>query len=103
MRAAAFRSRSESPDRWCPRIYKRRAAQHRRRCPRDETCSSLSGWLWISVMMSGEMRSKIFGFTLTVLMAAGAAAQAQSLDFETYRTRVEPVFLKKRAGHARCV
>ena len=28
---------------------------------------------------------------------------AAGLDFETYRTRVEPVFLKKRPGHARCV
>jgi hypothetical protein len=26
-----------------------------------------------------------------------------SLDFEYYRTRVEPIFLKKRPGHARCV
>lgn len=32
----------------------------------------------------------------SVMFAAG-------LDFETYRTRVEPVFLKKRPGHARCV
>jgi hypothetical protein len=34
--------------------------------------------------------------------AAGATA-TQSLDFEYYRTRVEPIFLKKRPGHARCV
>ena len=32
-----------------------------------------------------------------------AAAPAQSLDYETFKTRVEPVFLKKRTGHARCV
>jgi YVTN family beta-propeller protein len=25
-----------------------------------------------------------------------------TLDFETYRTRVEPIFLKQRPGHARC-
>lgn len=30
-------------------------------------------------------------------------AFAQSFDFQTYRTRVEPIFLKKRPGHARCV
>jgi hypothetical protein len=41
-------------------------------------------------------------------MAASAAllaglAAAQSLDFEVYRTKVEPIFLKKRAGHARCI
>lgn len=44
---------------------------------------------------------------LTTLAAAVAAAipamLASSLDFETYRTRVEPIFLKKRPGHARCV
>lgn len=30
-------------------------------------------------------------------------AIAQSLDFETYRTKVEPIFSKPREGHARCV
>src|ERR1700733_6536615 len=30
-------------------------------------------------------------------------AIAQSLDFETYRTKVEPIFYKQREGHARCV
>ena len=34
---------------------------------------------------------------------AAPAAAAQSLDFATYRTRVEPIFLKKRLNHARCV
>ena len=28
---------------------------------------------------------------------------AQSLDFDIYRSRVEPIFMKKREGHARCV
>ena len=37
-----------------------------------------------------------------VLAMAGLAA-AQSLDFEAYRTKVEPIFLKKREGHSRCV
>jgi hypothetical protein len=36
------------------------------------------------------------------LFAAGQAP-TQSLDFEYYRTHVEPIFLKKRPGHARCV
>ncbi len=34
---------------------------------------------------------------------ASTCAAAQSLDFEFYRTRVEPIFLKKRPTHARCV
>src|SRR4051794_38336708 len=28
---------------------------------------------------------------------------AQSLDYETYKDTVEPIFLKKRPSHARCV
>src|SRR5580698_3253244 len=54
----------------------------------------------VSVMMSGGMRKKIIG-TL-VLLASASAVLAQTLDFETYRTRVEPIFLKRRPGHARC-
>jgi len=59
-------------------------------------------------MMSGGMRKKITG-ALVLTTAAGltllvtaSVALAQSLDFETYRTRVEPIFLKRRPGHARC-
>jgi len=33
----------------------------------------------------------------------GSFAAAQSLDYATYKTKVEPIFLKKREGHARCV
>jgi len=37
------------------------------------------------------------------LAVAGAlGAQAPSLDFEFFRTRVQPIFLLKRPGHARC-
>lgn len=32
-----------------------------------------------------------------------APLAAQTLDFDIYRARVEPVFLTKRPGHARCV
>jgi len=30
-------------------------------------------------------------------------ATAQSLDYEAYKRTVEPIFAKKRPGHARCV
>jgi hypothetical protein len=30
-------------------------------------------------------------------------AIAQTLDYETYKKTVEPIFIKKRTGHARCV
>lgn len=38
-----------------------------------------------------------------VFQIVSPPATAQSLDFEYYRTRVEPIFLKKRPTHARCV
>jgi YVTN family beta-propeller protein len=34
--------------------------------------------------------------------APQAAQQAQQLDYGFYKTRVEPIFLARRAGHARC-
>ena len=39
-----------------------------------------------------------------VLRAQGAGSPAASaLDFEFYRTQVQPIFLAKREGHTRCV
>jgi hypothetical protein len=32
-----------------------------------------------------------------------AAPGSSALDFEVYRAKVEPLFLEKRPGHARCV
>jgi|SRR5579862_1905224 len=41
---------------------------------------------------------------LTIAAAVAASfISAQSLDYETYKTKVEPIFLKKRPDHARCV
>ena len=40
---------------------------------------------------------------IALAMVMAVAASAQSLDFETYRTKVEPIFMKKRPTHARCV
>lgn len=34
---------------------------------------------------------------------AASLAAAQSLDYASYKAKVEPIFLKKREGHARCV
>ncbi len=45
--------------------------------------------------------------TQVVLLATIASvtplAIGQSLDYETYKKTVEPIFFKKRPGHARCV
>lgn len=35
--------------------------------------------------------------------SGSASSSAASLDYEYFKTQVEPVFLKKRPGHARCV
>lgn len=45
---------------------------------------------------------------LTAVAIVAASAQSSSspsdrLDYETFRTKVEPIFLKKRPTHARCV
>ena len=43
---------------------------------------------------------------LSILVLAGAAslpAAAQSLDYEVFKTKVEPIFLQRRPSHARCV
>lgn len=46
---------------------------------------------------------RIAKWPFLVLAAAAAALHAQSLDFDFYRTRVEPIFLKKRPEHTRCI
>jgi hypothetical protein len=46
----------------------------------------------------GMLIAFVFG-----LQAAPASTAEQSLVYETYKTSVEPIFLKKRPGHARCV
>jgi hypothetical protein len=32
----------------------------------------------------------------------GQLAAAPTLDYEAFKTRIEPIFLQKRAGHTRC-
>jgi hypothetical protein len=38
---------------------------------------------------------------LAALVASAAAAEP-ALDYDFFKRKVEPIFLKKRAGHARC-
>jgi hypothetical protein len=42
-------------------------------------------------------------FWARLLILITPLAAAQSVDFEAYKARVEPIFLKKRPTHARCV
>jgi hypothetical protein len=37
-----------------------------------------------------------------LLQAPSASSLGSSLDFEFFKTRVQPIFLAKRPGHARC-
>src|ERR1700745_2946418 len=43
--------------------------------------------------------------TLLVWMLAAVAVSAQSptLDYDYFKTKVQPIFLTKRPGHARCI
>ncbi len=38
-----------------------------------------------------------------VFMLAALAGQPSSLDFEVFKTKIQPIFLAKRPGHARCI
>jgi len=55
-------------------------------------CASL---IFTGLSMAGPQA----GETRTV----SASTQAAPLDYEFFKTRVEPIFLAKRPGHARCV
>jgi hypothetical protein len=44
-----------------------------------------------------------FALVLSLLMTPWVVAQEPSLDYEFFKTRVQPIFLAKRTGHARCV
>ncbi len=60
-------------------------------------------FLWpaaVSAMATNLLRQATSASMFIVL---SAVLGAQSLDYQTYKTTVEPIFLKKRPGHARCV
>ena len=44
-----------------------------------------------------------FALVLSLFMTPWVVAQEPSLDYEYFKTRVQPIFLAKRTGHARCV
>jgi len=46
------------------------------------------------------MKLTLLVWTLT---ATALAAQQPSLDYEYFKTKVQPIFLTKRPGHARCI
>ena len=42
-------------------------------------------------------------FVAWVLAATALSAQQPSLDYEYFKTKVQPIFVTKRPGHARCI
>jgi hypothetical protein len=42
-------------------------------------------------------------FVLTLLTQGAGSTQPPALDYEFFRTKVQPIFLAKRDGHTRCV
>jgi len=50
------------------------------------------------------MRYAFLIWAMTALMPqAPAPARESAVDFEFFKTRVQPIFLAKREGHARCI
>jgi hypothetical protein len=45
----------------------------------------------------------VFLSVVAAVLAAPASAGAQALSYEVFKTSVEPIFLKKRVGHTRCI
>jgi len=45
----------------------------------------------------------ILFFAAWTQAAPPAPAASSTLDFDTFKTKIEPLFLEKRPGHARCV
>jgi hypothetical protein len=75
------------------------------RCIADAPAVTLTGSSWLGVRASqGKSRVEL-GLLLVLAIAVPAIvspAAAQSLDYQTFKTRVEPIFLKQRDDHARC-
>jgi hypothetical protein len=54
--------------------------------------------------MMWRSMANLVRFTIAAALAASCSiATAQSLDFDVYKARIEPIFSKHREGHARCV
>jgi hypothetical protein len=51
------------------------------------------------------MRLSLLAFVIAVAAASPAAAQTAppTLDYEVFKADVQPIFLAKRPGHARCI
>jgi hypothetical protein len=57
---------------------------------RTFACLTFGCWAWMLVGLLGQQ-------------PASSSAASPSLDYDFFKTRVEPIFLFKRPGHARCI
>ena len=48
-------------------------------------------------------RQRVFIGVVSALLAGPIPAAAQTLDYDTFKTKVEPIFVTKRDGYTRCV
>ena len=57
-------------------------------------------------MIGGRALTLVFAVSCVALASGEIGAQpkpAPELDYAYYKARVEPIFLKKKDGHTRCV
>ena len=55
------------------------------------------------VLVAGAVLFVAVRFTAAQSAGQAASAPKPTLDYEFFKTRVEPILVKRRAGHARCV
>jgi len=58
--------------------------------------------LYFSPLIKSSSHSQFLTFALALPQEAKSAGPISSLDFETYRTQIEPIFLKRREGDVTC-
>ena len=49
------------------------------------------------------MRTILIAGALALMAIPAMAGQQATLDYEYFKTKVQPIFLTKRPGHARCI
>src|SRR5437764_12550914 len=49
------------------------------------------------------LRQRAIWLAVAVGLAVPTAAGAQDLNYDFFKTKVQPIFLKKREGHTRCI
>ena len=49
------------------------------------------------------MRTTLIAGALALMALPALAGQQPSLDYDYFKTKVQPIFMTKRPGHARCI